>query len=51
MGSTRRLKISQTSWVSQQMPANEAPRANAQEKATPLEKCALTPRGHGKSRA
>ncbi len=29
----------------------EAPRAKAQEEATPLVECALTPRGHGKCRA
>ncbi len=34
-----------------QMSAIEAPRANAQEEATPLVECALTPRGHGKCRA
>ncbi len=34
-----------------QMSAIEAPNANAQEEATPLVGCALTPRGHGKSRA
>ncbi len=34
-----------------QMSAIEAPRAKAQEEATPLVECALTPRGHGKRRA
>ncbi len=34
-----------------QMSAIEAPRARAQEEATPLVECALTPRGHGKRRA
>ncbi len=34
-----------------QMSAIEAPRAKAQEEATPLIECALTPRGHGKRRA
>ncbi len=33
------------------MSAIEAPRTNAQEEATPLVECALTPRGHGKRRA
>ncbi len=34
-----------------QMSAYEATRANAQEEATPLVECALTPRGYGKRRA
>ncbi len=34
-----------------QMSAIEAPRAKAQEEATPLVECALTPRGHSKRRA
>ncbi len=41
----------QCGYLYQSMSAIEAPRAKAQEEATPLVECALTPRGHGKRRA